>query len=148
MFRSPLHALAFPVAVQMKHTTSLGTYWPCDPRALRRQLATFGDKPELLGILHFAQRDHHGVSFYRVVLGDKKVHAIGQYVDDARAAPLAAAKNIPKLIAFDFLHGILRLLSSDARFTPAGLTSVGANRLESRVQDPWASWGLHTQQGS
>jgi hypothetical protein len=30
--------------------------------------------------------------------------------DDARAAPLAAAKNIPKLIAFDFLHVILRPL--------------------------------------
>jgi hypothetical protein len=37
----------------------------------------------------------------------KKIHAIGQHVDDARAAPLAAAKNIPKLIPFDFLHGIL-----------------------------------------
>jgi hypothetical protein len=48
------------------------------------------------------------------VLGEKKVHAIGQHVDDACAAPLAAAKNIPKLIAFDFLHGILRPLSSDA----------------------------------
>jgi hypothetical protein len=30
--------------------------------------------------------------------------------DDARAAPLAAAKNIPKLIPFYFLHGILRRL--------------------------------------
>ena len=48
--------------------------------------------------------------FYRVVLGEKKVHAIGQHVDDARAAPLAAAKNVPKLIAFDFLQGILRSL--------------------------------------
>jgi hypothetical protein len=56
------------------------------------------------------QRDHHGVSFYRVALGEKKVHAIGQHVDDARAAPLAAANNVPKLIAFDFLHGILRPL--------------------------------------
>jgi hypothetical protein len=37
----------------------------------------------------------------------KKIHAIGQHVDDARAAPLAAAKNIPKLIAFDFLHRLL-----------------------------------------
>jgi hypothetical protein len=81
----------------------------------RRRVAALGDKPKLLGILHFAQRNHHGVSFYRVVLGEKKVHAIGQHVDDARAAPLAAAKNIPKLIAFDFLHGILRRpLSSDA----------------------------------
>src|ERR1700730_17456027 len=25
---------------------------------------------------------------------------------------------------------------------------LGANRLESSVQDPWTSWGLHTQQGS
>ena len=40
----------------------------------------------------------------------KKIHAIGQYVDDARAAPLAAAKNVPKLIAVDFLHGIRRSL--------------------------------------
>jgi hypothetical protein len=40
----------------------------------------------------------------------KKVHAIGPHVDDTRAAPLAAAKNIPKLIPFDFLHGILRPL--------------------------------------
>jgi hypothetical protein len=74
----------------------------------RGRVAALGDKPKLLEILHFAQRDHHGVFFYRVVLGEKKVHAIGQHVDDARAAPLAAAKNIPKLIAFDFLHGILR----------------------------------------
>jgi hypothetical protein len=29
-----------------------------------------------------------------------KVHAVGQQVDDARAAPRAAAKNIPKLMAF------------------------------------------------
>ena len=124
----------------MKHTTSLGTYWACDPRGLLRELATFGDKPELLGILHIAQRDHHGVSFYRVVLGDKKVHAIGQYVDDARAVPFAAVKKIPKLIAFDLLHGILRPLSSDAgSFTPEDLTSVGANRLEASVQDPWTS---------
>jgi hypothetical protein len=57
---------------------------------------------------------HFEPSFYRVVLGDKKVHAIGQHVDDARAVPLAAAKKIPKLIAFDLLHGILRPLSSDA----------------------------------
>jgi hypothetical protein len=71
-------------------------------RGLRRRLGAVGDKSKLLGILHFAQRDHRGVSFYRVVLGEKKVHAIGQHVDDARAAPLAAAKNIPKLIAFDF----------------------------------------------
>ena len=46
----------------------------------------------------------------RSVLGEKEIHAIGQHVADARAAPLAAAKNIPKLIPFDFLHGILRPL--------------------------------------
>jgi hypothetical protein len=74
----------------------------------RRRVGTVSYEPKFLGILHFAQRDHHGVPFYRVVLGEKKVHAIGQHVDDARAAPLTAAKNIPKLIAFDFLHSILR----------------------------------------
>jgi len=67
------------------------------PSAMNRNFSEF-----------FAQCDHHGVPFDRVVLGEKKVHAIGQHVDDARAAPLSAAKNIPKLIAFDFLHGILR----------------------------------------
>src|SRR5580700_11508145 len=34
------------------------------------------------------------------------------------------------------------------RFTPAGLTSVGANRLEASVQGPWTSWGLQTRQRS
>jgi hypothetical protein len=34
------------------------------------------------------------------------------------------------------------------RFTPAGLTSVGANRLEGSVQGPWTSWGLQTRQRS
>jgi hypothetical protein len=29
-----------------------------------------------------------------------------------------------------------------------GLTSMGANRLEAIVQDPWTSWGLHTRRGS
>jgi hypothetical protein len=76
----------------------------------RRWAGTVSDESKFLGILHFAQRDHHGVPFYRVVLGERKVHAIGQHVDNARAAPLAAAKNIPKLIGFDFLHGILRPL--------------------------------------
>jgi hypothetical protein len=77
----------------------------------RWRVGTVSDEPKLLGILHFAQRDHHSVSVYRVVFGEKKVHAIGQHVDDARAAPLAAAKYVPKLIAFDFLHSILRPLA-------------------------------------
>jgi hypothetical protein len=34
------------------------------------------------------------------------------------------------------------------RFTPEGLTSVGANRLEASVQGPWTSWGLQTRQRS
>src|ERR1700692_3973374 len=42
----------------------------------RRWAGTVSDEPKLLGILHFAQRDHHGVAFYRVVLGERKVHAI------------------------------------------------------------------------
>jgi hypothetical protein len=75
-------------------------------RGLRRRLSNVGDKPKLLGILHFSQRDHRGVPFFRVALHEEmKVHAVGQHVDDARAAPRAAAKNIPKLIAFNFLHG-------------------------------------------
>jgi hypothetical protein len=28
-----------------------------------------------------------------------------------------------------------------AEYAPAHLTSVGANRLETSVQDPWTSWG-------
>jgi hypothetical protein len=79
----------------------------------RRRVGTVSDEPKFLGILHFAQRDHHGVSFFRAALGEKKAHAIGQHVDDARAAPFAAAKNVPKLIAFDFLHSSGRW-SSDA----------------------------------
>jgi hypothetical protein len=74
----------------------------------RRRVGTVSDESKLLEILHFTQRYHHGVAFYRIAIGEKKVHAIGQHVDDARAAPLAAAKNLPKLIAFDFLHGILQ----------------------------------------
>jgi DNA modification methylase len=35
-----------------------------------------------------------------------------------------------------------------ARSRPAGLTSVGANRLEASVQGPWTSWDLHTRQRS
>jgi hypothetical protein len=76
----------------------------------RRRVGTVSDEPKLLGILHFTQRDHHGVSFYRVAPSEKKVHAIGQHVDDARTSPLVGAKNVPKLIAFDFLQGILRSL--------------------------------------
>jgi hypothetical protein len=34
------------------------------------------------------------------------------------------------------------------RFTPAGLTSVSANRLEASVQGPSTSWGLQTWQSS
>jgi hypothetical protein len=84
----------------------------------RRWAGTVSDESKLLGIFHFAQRNHHGVPFYCVVLGEKKAHAIGQHVDDARAAPLAAAKNIPKLIAFDFSHGILRPHGSRQRALP------------------------------
>jgi hypothetical protein len=38
----------------------------------RRRVGTVSDEPKFLGILHFAQRDHHGVPFYCVVLGEKK----------------------------------------------------------------------------
>src|SRR6266481_7315467 len=33
------------------------------------------------------------------------------------------------------------------RLGPHPFTSVGANRLEASVQDPWISWGLHTRHG-
>ena len=71
----------------MRETKALATVW-LDLSPLIT-VGTVSDEPKLLGILHFAQRDHHV----------KKVHAIGQHIDDARAAPLAAAKNVPKLIA-------------------------------------------------
>jgi hypothetical protein len=32
------------------------------------------------------------------------------------------------------------------RFTPARPTSVGANRPEASIRDPWTSWGLQTRQ--
>ena len=34
-----------------------------------------------------------------------------------------------------------------AEYAPAHLTSMGANRLEASVQDPWTSWGRHTLKG-
>jgi hypothetical protein len=60
------------------------------------------------GILYLAQGDHCRVSRRRIVVLEKmKVHPVENHVDDARAAPFAAAKNTPKLILFDGLHGRL-----------------------------------------
>jgi hypothetical protein len=71
----------------------------------------------------------------RAIMAGKRLHAteLGELIDLLRHAAHAEGEMLKDLMPRD---------------DDGGLTSMGANRLEAIVQDPWTSWGLHTRRGS